>query len=595
MKRLVAITALCLLLATAFAGGRRRVQSVEPPAQALQPERPDSQQAIYRYTEAIKLRTIGADTLAARTLLHEALERDSLFAPAYYELAIGNNYDTPDEGIALARRAWELDTTNLWYLRLYGQKLLMAERYKEALPVFRRLQEQDPHEPDNYHILAALYEQDRQPFAAIITLDSAEMRFGRGRIPYLNHMKRRLLIATKQHNRAIDEAKALVEEIPYEAENHTILADLYAMTGRDSLARAEFQAAMRIDSTDLGTLTSLYNFHNAHRDYRSMLGVLRRIFERPEMPLETKVGRFEALTSDIAFYREYYFALNDLAACLSILYPTDPRVVELYARHLIASGELDRALEHYKLHTADDPPQESYYRSIIDIEGYKQRPDSVQLYVERALRLFPDKPELHIAGGNVYYYSEDFDKAVQAYRTSLRYADTDSLRSAIWGQIGDVRHRQAELAEQPKRQKQYQKACYDAYKQALRYNPDNAMVLNNWAYFLSLEGRDLDRALRMADRVEELTDNNPTYMDTRAWILFRLGRLKEARRVMQQAIALDGQSSLELLVHYGDILHALGEQFMAETYWKKALDKGYDEAAVKERLARPRVTPPPTE
>ena len=592
MKRLAAITALCILFAAAFAGGRAGVQS-DGMRDSLRSRWPDSLQPLYLYTEAVKLRTIGADTVQAGKLLHEAARRDSLFAPAYYELALGNHYATPDEGVALARRAYDLDTANLWYLQLYGQTLLMAERYKEALPVYRRLQELDPREPNNYRILAALYEQDRQPFAAIITLDSAEMRFGR--IPYLSRMKRQLLIATNQLNRAIDEAKALVEELPYEAENHTILADLYAMSGRDSLALASYRTAMRIDSTDLGTLTSFYNFYNSRHDYRAMLGVLRRIFERPEMPLETKVGRFEALTSDIAFYREYYFALNDLAACLSILYPTDPRVVELYARHLIASGELDRALEHYKLHTADDPPQESYYRSIIDIEGYKQRPDSVQLYVERALRLFPDKPELHIAGGNVYYYSEDFDKAVQAYRTSLRYADTDSLRSTIWGQIGDVRHRQAELAELPKKQKQYQKACYDAYKQALRYNPDNAMVLNNWAYFLSLEGRDLDRALRMAERVEELTDNNPTYMDTRAWILFRLGRLKEARRVMQQAIALDGQSSLELLVHYGDILHALGEQFMAETYWKKALDKGYDEAAVKERLARPRVTPPPAE
>ena len=592
MKRLAAITALCILFAAAFAGGRGGVQPDEP-QDSLRRRWPDTLQPLYLYTEAVKLRTIEADSLRAGELLREAVRRDSLFAPALYELALGRHYDTPGEGVALARRAWELDTANLWYLHLYGQNLLLAERYKEALPVFRRLQELDPREPNNYRILAALYEQDRQPFAAIITLDSAEMRFGR--IPYLSRMKRQLLIATNQHNRAIDEAKALVEELPYEAENHTILADLYAMSGRDSLALAEYRTAMRIDSTDLGTLTSFYNFYNSRRDYRAMLGVLRRIFERPEMPLDSKIGRFEALTSDISFYREYYFALNDLAACLSILYPSDPRVVELYARHLIASGELDRALEHYKLHTADDPPQESYYRSIIDIEGYKQRPDSVQLYVERALHLFPDKPELHIAGGNVYYYSEEFDKAVQAYRTSLRYADTDSLRSAIWGQIGDVRHRQAELAEQPKRQKQYQKACYDAYKQALRYNPDNAMVLNNWAYFLSLEGRDLDRALRMADRVEELTDNNPTYMDTRAWILFRLGRLKEARRVMQQAIALDGQSSLELLVHYGDILHALGEQFMAETYWKKALDKGYDEEAIKERLARPRVTPPPAE
>ena len=638
MKRLAAISALCALFSTAFAagwggaarpgasdGGAEGGQAVEIAASAFgkrgdhrkaaaggeaaagentsgnaaapadscaagEADWPDSLRSLLLYTEAVKQRTIYGDSTQARALLREAVACGSLFAPAWYELAAGGLYDTPGEGISQARRAYRLDTANLWYLRLYGQMQLLAGRYREALPLFRRLQERDPKEPDNYRILAALYEQNRQPFAAIITLDSAEMRFGR--IPLLSRMKRQLLIATNQHGRAIDEARALVEEEPYEAGHHTVLADLYALTGRDSLAVASYRAALRIDSTNLGTLTSFYNFYSDRRDYRAMLGILRRIFERPEMPLDAKIRRFEALTADINFYREHYFALNDLAACLSILYPSDPGVVELYARHLVASGELDRALEHYKLHTADEPPRESYYRAIIDIESYKQRPDSVRLYLDRALALFPDRPELHITGGNIYYYTKQYDEAIRAYRASLRYADSDSLRSAVWCQIGDVRHQQAEAAEQAKARNRYRKASYDAYRQALRYDPDNAMALNNWAYFLATEGGDLEEALRMADRVDELTDNNPTYLDTRAWILFRLGRLKEARRVMQQAIALDGQKSRELLVHYGDILHALGEQFMAETYWKKALEKGYEAAAIEERLARPRVVPP---
>ena len=130
------------------------------------------------------------------------------------------------------------------------------------------------------------------------------------------------------------------------------------------------------------------------------------------------------------------------------------------------------------------------------------------------------------------------------------------------------------------------KKCYEAYAKSLRYQPDNALVLNNYAYFLSLEGRDLDRALAMAGRAVELTDNNPTYLDTEAWVLFRMGRTADARKVMQQAIARDRQQSPSLMMHYGDILHALGEHFMAEVYWRKALEKGYDPDAVTRRLER---------
>ena len=46
----------------------------------------------------------------------------------------------------------------------------------------------------------------------------------------------------------------------------------------------------------------------------------------------------------------------------------------------------------------------------------------------------------------------------------------------------------------------------------------------------------------MSSRAVALTDNNPTYLDTHAWVLFRLGRTEEARKIMQQAVALDSES-----------------------------------------------------
>lgn len=68
------------------------------------------------------------------------------------------------------------------------------------------------------------------------------------------------------------------------------------------------------------------------------------------------------------------------------------------------------------------------------------------------------------------------------------------------------------------------------------------------------------------------------------WVLFKLGRVDEARKIMQQAVALDAQESAALLVHYGDILKALGENFMAEIYWRKALEKGYDAGRIERRI-----------
>lgn len=577
MKRFVAIVALLMLFLTAFAAGTPRAQ---------QPEGADSLRSVFLYTEGVKALTIHRDTTRGRTLLEQTLEVDSLYAPAYFALVSNGLSNDPKQLSQWAEKAYRQDTTNFWYHRAYGQSLLMAERYADALPVYRSLNERDPRDLDLYRILAALYEQNQQPYSAIATLDSAEVRMGRH--PYLSKMKRHLLVQTKQTDRALEEAKTLAEEVPYEAEHHVALAELYGISGQDSLARRAYDTALKIDSARIETLMSLSDFYNARQDFRSMLWVTRKLFLSDQMPLEQKIRRFELFTSELEFYRANYFQLHDLASLLAIRYPTDKRVVELYANHLIASGQLEEALQHYKAHLKDEPLEKDYFLTVIDIESYLERPDSVKKYVNEALTHFPEAIELHLAEGNVKYRMDNFAGAVSSYKKALNYTDTDTLRSQIWGQIGDVYHAQGE-ASGFLLKKMYQRDCYKAYKKALKYNPDNILVLNNWAYFLSLEGKQLERALKMAERVSELTDRNPTYMDTHAWILFRLGRLEEARQLMRQAVALDGQKSQELLLHYGDILHAMGDQFMAETYWKKALERGYDKAVIEERMKRPKV------
>ena len=121
------------------------------------------------------------------------------------------------------------------------------------------------------------------------------------------------------------------------------------------------------------------------------------------------------------------------------------------------------------------------------------------------------------------------------------------------------------------------------------------------ADFLALAERDLERALAMAERAISLEQGNSTYLDTYAWILYRLGRYDEAKKAMQQALSLDRSESPTLQFHYGDILAARGEYFMAEIYWRKALEGGYENPdAIIERFqrikqARTSVSPTPEE
>lgn len=557
---------------------------------------PDSLRATYRYTEGLKRAAIYGDSAAARALYEQALAFDSEFAPALYEMASQYLEKDGARAVEYARRAYHTDTTSRWYTSIYAQALIVTGDYDRALPVFRRLIRMDADNPDNYRIMAILYQQRQQPYSAIAVLDSADMRLGK--IPYLSALKRHLLVSTRQYDRAIEEAQQAYDAAPYEQSNVLSLGQAYAAAGRDSIARATLREAVSMDSTNVDALAAYADFCSERGDMPQYLSTLKLLFANDRFPLERKISLFNRLTASRKFYGENYFAIGALASTLAIKYPDDKRVVDLYGDHLIAGGDVENALRHFKLHLGDQPPQMDYYMAVIDIETYLQRPDSVDRYVQRAVELFPGDPVLYIRKANRLYVKGDYDAAVEAFDEALKYADTDSLRGQLWGFIGDTYHQISEFASGrserpdsiPEKSRMGARAaakrCYEAYETALRLYPDNASVLNNYAYYLSLEKRDLERALEMSSRAIALEEGNATFIDTYAWILYELGRYDEARTSMRQALSLDRTESAALPLHYGDILYALGEDFMAETYWRKALDMGADSAQIEERLAR---------
>lgn len=554
------------------------------------------------YAEGLKEQLIRLDTAAARKAWEGALALDADYAPAHYKLGemLLRNPASEAEGIAHARRAHEADTTNKFYLALHAHAELYGGHFGEARKAFYRLLALDRHNRENYRLTALLEEQLGDRRAAIELLDSAEVLFGRD--SRLGALKRRLLIAEGRSEEALQEAHKEVEAAPYEASGHLSIGEIYARMGRDSLARRAMQRAFELDSTSLETLLTIGDFHLARQEYNDYLDISRRLFEHDEVTLHEKVSIFERFTADERFYREFWPRISTLARTLAMRYPKAPEVVKLYGTHLLRSGGIEQALGYYKSHLDDEPAQLDYLTMVIDIESYLEHPDSAEHYLDRALEKFPDDHTLHLQKGHFKaLYRHDEEAARAHYEEALKRASTDSLRSRVWGYIGDSYQRVAEeghpsieaaieasreRGREAKRIRANLKACFASYDTALAYDDKNEGVLNNYAYFLSLEERDLERALTMSSRAIALSQSNPTYLDTHAWVLHKLGRNEEAKRYLQQAISLDGQRSAELQMHYGDILAALGEKFMAEVYWKRARDNGYDPEAVERRIKK---------
>jgi Tfp pilus assembly protein PilF len=68
-------------------------------------------------------------------------------------------------------------------------------------------------------------------------------------------------------------------------------------------------------------------------------------------------------------------------------------------------------------------------------------------------------------------------------------------------------------------------SAFIEYDNALKANPQNIMVLNNYAYYLSTEKKDLKKAERMSALTVEKEPENSTYLDTYAWIFYQQGTM----------------------------------------------------------------------
>ncbi len=571
MNKLRIIYILTVMLAMAACGTLSR-----PVKDSLQPADVGYKgplEATFYYTEGIKSALLYGDPERADRLFARAIEVDSMHDPSYYEAANNLLQRDPAKALEFSLKANAIDTANVWYKGQLGQLMILNKEYSKALDLYEELVEIAPHNPDNYRLLAMLYEQNKQPFTAIVVLDSAENKLGR--MEELSAYKRQLLINVQLYDKAIAESQALIRDFPYRYENYLVLAELYAQMKRDSLAMVNYDKALDLNPNGTDIIASMNDYYKRKGDNTNFLATARLLFQSDDIPVENKVRFFEDIISNRNFYRDNYFQLSTLASTLMIKYPQNYEVVDLYASNLIAYGEMEQALEIYKTYLTDTTSNIEAFNNIIDMEAYLQRSDSVEKYSTMALHLFPDNAELYLRKGGALTYLKKEKEAEETYREALKHADSDSLRSVVLGVLGDMYH-----------QKQAKRQSYAYYEKALHLWPDNVMILNNYAYYLSEEEEKLDKALEMAERVMELTSGNPTYLDTYGWVLYKLGRYEEAKKVIQQAISLDSSASAELLVHYGDILFALNDGFMATVYWRKALEAGYDAEKIAERLKK---------
>lgn len=523
------------------------------------------------YLQGIKELSVNGNKSNAFSIFKEIININPTHSPSLYHIALMSDnlkysYDMIEKAIANDPNNTDYKYLRANILRRSGDIRLTVEAYKDLLKINNGLV--------NLHLtLAEVYDEANMPYAAINALDSAYTLFGKRPeiLAYQQNIYQRLNMGEKAVKTGIE----LLNENPDNIQSLVSLAESYSTNKNDSLAIVYYEKAKAIDSTSLVLQISLNEYLRNNGSTEQYLTTLSQLFSNKDLNKDKKIEYFNAVIRKPEIYREHILLVENLVNSLRATYPGDWDIDKLYATHLINIGKVRKSSVIYKTHLNDSINKKEAYRQVISVESYlKESPDSILKYCTAALPIFKDDIDMKLLISNVFSQNNNLKGAIKLATECYEMAKDDSTRSAILGYTGDMYQMHNSL-----------KQTYKYYDKALKYDPKNIVVLNNYSYFLSESGKDLEKALTMSSLVLSKEPDNATYIDTYGWILYKLGRYEEAKTTIRRAIALDQSESPELFIHMGDIFLALGDTLSAEMYWKRAITKGANKEQIEAKIA----------
>ena len=360
-------------------------------------------------------------------------------------------------------------------------------------------------------------------------------------VPEFKMQWAQMLQATGQSELAMKVLKALAEEDPANGMVQLELAQLY--TEFDDIERAQIALANAFASEEV----------YAEEKHDILVQYLQIIALSEANP---QVGMDESI-------------LNALEELLDIALNRHPDYVPI---RMVAAdfeqsrGNAAKAQEHLQRAVKINPGNRLAWSNLIAIEANSGKVERMAQHALDAMERFPLDVEFALMTGMAHLDLKDYPTSVDALERGLGLlVDDPELEARIAAMLGDALH----ALEEDDRAAQ-------AYERSLLLNPDNAMVLNNHAYYLALSGEGLERALECSTRALELSPSSANLMDTHAWVLYKLGRFAEAQDYITQALISSAESGPAFFEHDGDIRAAMGDQEGAINSWKRALEMGGD-------------------
>ena len=506
---------------------------------------------------------------AAFDLLTHCVQIDSTRSEAYYYLARYYDYlKNKDKALAYSEKAALLEPDNETYLETLANSYVARRQYDKAIDVMERIYGMNSEREDVLSLLVQLYEQQQDYEGAIRSLTRLETMEGKSE--RLSMAKSELYTRKGDKKAAISEMKQLADQYPNDQNYRCLYGTTLYMNGQQKKALAIYADVLKIEPDNRGAqMAMLSHFNEINDTVQSHIWLERMLMNKNAttqdrvMLLRQVIGESEQSGGDSTqvlrlFHR--VLSLPQADADLAIFCATYMNLKKM------PSDSISPVLEHA---LTLEPTNAAARLQLVSYAWQAEDRDRVIALCQDARQYNPDEMAFYYYQGIAYYQKDQLDQALNAFQNGIGVITAQSdpaIVSDFYAVMGDILH-----------QKGLSREAFVAYDSCLVWKDDNIGCLNNYAYYLSELGEQLDKAEQMSYRTIKAEPKNATYLDTYAWILFMQKRYSEAKIYIDQTLQYDTDTSAVLLEHAGDIYYQAGDTAQALSYWQQALERAEKE------------------
>ena len=480
---------------------------------------------------------------------------------AKFERTSFEHTDELTAALAQMRKHVEAHPEDKYEARLYAHAAFLVNQYQEGLRVLNIQHQLHPQDDNLLSTMADAYEKTNDYKKALAIYDTLQQ--WQGQSVELSSAKLKAYQALNDTTGAIHEMRALLASAPTNADYNLAMGKMLFMFGYRDSAMVYYDKAQQYEPDNGLTYLTKAEYYLALGDTLNYDRQTYQALVSTDLDVESKLQILVNYTKTLLSAKDTTHRTDHLFDVLIEQHPLEPQIRVLYSEYLMVIDNNEGAAEQIDYALNLDPTNEELWTRLMAYYLYAGNYEKAIEVGDKAIRLNPDNVELYSYLGSSCYSVKQYDKAIEVYDKALAILDSTQVddRSNLLSGKADVKFAMGDTI-----------AAFALYDQSLDLNPDNPGTLNNYAYFLALSNRDLDKAERMSAKTIVEDAANPTYLDTYAWVFYMRKEYTMAQLYIEMAINNEEQPTSELFEHYGYILLANGDKQKALEQWRKAIE-----------------------